>query len=84
LLSFANEVSDYAVLLAYLEILRFESDLLSAKTIVAGGAACKARQKARHPRMQVQLLNGGEQTSLPKSRRCRHVITYLFSSGYAG
>ena len=42
-----------------------------------------------------QLLNGtykrqaaaenrhGEQTSLPKSRRCRHVITHLFSSGYA-
>lgn len=46
MLSFANDVSDYAVLLADLEILRFESDLLSAKTIVAGGAACNARQKA--------------------------------------
>jgi hypothetical protein len=84
LLSFANDASDYAVLLADLEILRFESDLLSAKTIVAGGAAGNARQKARHPRVQVQLLSGGKQTSLPKSRRCRHVITYLFSSGYAG
>jgi hypothetical protein len=46
LLSFANDASDYAVLLADLEILRFESDLLSAKTMVAGGAACNARQKA--------------------------------------
>jgi hypothetical protein len=34
--------------------------------------------------VQVQLLSGGEQTSLLKSRRCRHVITYLSSSGYAG
>jgi hypothetical protein len=32
---------------------------------------------------QVQLLSGVEQTCLPKSRRCRHVITHLFSSGYA-
>jgi hypothetical protein len=39
--------------------------------------------KSTAPRMQVQLLSGGEQTSLPKWRRCRHVITYLFSSGYA-
>ena len=30
-----------------------------------------------------QFLRGGEQTSLPKSRRCRHVITHLFSLGYA-
>ena len=29
------------------------------------------------------LILGGEQTSLPKSRPCRHVITHLFSSGYA-
>jgi hypothetical protein len=29
-------------------------------------------------------LSGRKQTSLPKSRQCRHVITHLFSSGYAG
>lgn len=43
----------------------------------------RAAPKGTAPRMQVQLLSGGEQTSLPKSRRCRHVITHLFSSGYA-
>ena len=37
----------------------------------------QAVPKGTAPRMQVQLLSGGEQTSLPKSRQCRHVITYL-------
>jgi hypothetical protein len=39
--------------------------------------------KAQLPPLQVQWLSGGEQTSLPKSRRCRHFITHLFSSDYA-
>ena len=71
MLSFANDASDYAVLLADLEILRFESDLLSAKTIVAGGAAGNARQKARHPRVQVPLLSGGKQTSFARKTKAQ-------------
>jgi len=35
----------------------------------------RAVAKGTAPRMQVQLLSGGEQTSLLKSRPCRH-LTY--------
>jgi TPR repeat protein len=38
----------------------------------------RAVPKGTAPRMQVRLLSGGEQTSLPKSRRSRHGITHLF------
>jgi TPR repeat protein len=44
----------------------------------------RAVPKGTAPRMQVQLLRGREQTSLPKSRRCTPVIPHLFSSATPG
>ncbi len=44
----------------------------------------RAVPKATAPRMQMQIAQQRRTDELAKVARCRHVVTDLFSSGYAG